>query len=119
MPIYEYMCDSCGERLEVLQQLSDKPLCECPACHKITLKKLVSAAGFRLAGQGWYETDFKTKNQRNLATTGEPKSDTSKAKDTSAKTDSTPKQTTGAKSGTSEAKTTPKPKTAKATKALD
>lgn len=81
MPIYEYLCEACGERLEILQQISDSPLRECPACHKATLKKLMSAAGFRLAGKGWYETDFKTKNQRNLASSAEPKSDTSKTKD--------------------------------------
>ena len=113
MPIYEYMCESCGGRLEVLQQISDQPLRECPVCHKTTLKKLVSAAGFRLAGQGWYETDFKTKNQRNLATTQESKPDTGKVKEVSKKTDNTSKQTASTKSGTS------KPQTAKATKALD
>lgn len=113
MPIYEYMCESCGERLEMLQQISEQPLRECPICHKTTLKKLVSAAGFRLAGKGWYETDFKTKNQRNLATTQEPKSDTSKAKDTSKKADNTPNQTTSSKGEAS------KPKNAKASKALD
>ena len=113
MPIYEYICESCGERLEMLQQISDQPLQECPVCHKATLKKLVSAAGFRLAGQGWYETDFKTKNQRNLASTQESKSDTGKAKDTSKKTGNTPKQTISNKSGVS------KPQTAKATKTLD
>ena len=98
MPIYEYVCESCGERLEVLQKISDQPLRKCPACHKETLKKLVSAAGFRLAGKGWYETDFKTKNQRNLANTQEPKADASKAKDASKKTDATPSKTANAKS---------------------
>ena len=110
MPIYEYVCKSCGERLEVLQKISDQPLRKCPACHKETLKKLVSAAGFRLAGKGWYETDFKTKNQRNLAGTQEPKADTSKAKDASKKTDSTPSKTVNAKSGV------PKPQTTKPAK---
>ena len=59
MPIYEYRCSSCGHEKEVLQKLSDKPLTECPACGKSTLRKLVSAAGFHLKGSGWYATDFK------------------------------------------------------------
>ena len=59
MPIYEYECKACGHRLEALQKMSDDPLTECPECHKAELKKLVSAAGFRLKGSGWYETDFK------------------------------------------------------------
>lgn len=67
MPIYEYQCQDCGEELEKLQRMSDDPLKECPACNKPALKRLVSAAGFRLKGGGWYETDFKQGNKRNLA----------------------------------------------------
>lgn len=67
MPIYEYACKACGHRLEKLQRLSAAPLRDCPACHKAELNRLVSAAGFRLAGSGWYETDFKTGNKQNLA----------------------------------------------------
>ncbi len=61
MPIYEYRCDGCGHDLEVLQKISDAPLRDCPECRQPTLRKLVSAAGFRLKGTGWYATDFKNK----------------------------------------------------------
>ena len=67
MPIYEYRCSACGHELEKLQKISDEPLRKCPECGKPELVKLVSAAGFRLAGGGWYETDFKSRNQKNLA----------------------------------------------------
>ena len=67
MPIYEYECQACGYRHEALQKVSDDPLTECPSCHKNELKKLVSAAGFRLSGSGWYETDFKSSNKKNLS----------------------------------------------------
>lgn len=67
MPIYEYQCTECGLELEKLQKLSDAPLTECPECGKPTLQKKVSAAGFRLKGSGWYETDFKSKNRKNVA----------------------------------------------------
>lgn len=67
MPIYEYQCESCGHALEALQKLSDAPLTECPKCHKSSLKKHISAAGFRLSGGGWYETDFKSGKKKNLA----------------------------------------------------
>ena len=66
MPIYEYRCQDCGHELEKLQKLSDAPLVDCPACAKPALTKLVSAAGFRLKGGGWYETDFKKDGKRNL-----------------------------------------------------
>ena len=67
MPIYEYECKACGHRQEAIQKMSDAPLVECPECHKPELKKLISAAGFRLKGGGWYETDFKGGSKKNVA----------------------------------------------------
>ncbi len=66
MPIYEYECKACGHRLEKLQKISAAPLTDCPACERAELSRLVSAAGFRLAGGGWYETDFKSGSKKNL-----------------------------------------------------
>lgn len=76
MPIYEYACNSCGHELETLQKLSEPPLTDCPECGKAELRKKVSAAGFRLKGSGWYETDFKKDKKKNLA--GESKDGDSK-----------------------------------------
>ncbi len=68
MPIYEYQCQDCGHQLEAIRKFSDPPLEECPECGKPGLKKLVSAPSFRLKGGGWYETDFKSgDNKKNLA----------------------------------------------------
>ena len=67
MPIYEYRCEACGHELEVLQKISDDPKTDCPDCKSPSLKKLISAAGFRLSGGGWYETDFKTGSKKNLS----------------------------------------------------
>ena len=66
MPIYEYLCHACGFGKDVLQKLSDTPLTDCPECGKAQYRKQISAAGFRLKGQGWYETDFKTGAKKNL-----------------------------------------------------
>ncbi len=74
MPIYEYRCQSCSHELEVMQKLSDPELTDCPACGQPQLKKLISAVGFRLKGSGWYETDFKKGNQKNLVKDETPKS---------------------------------------------
>ncbi|MFK8015205.1 MAG: FmdB family zinc ribbon protein [Gammaproteobacteria bacterium] len=95
MPIYEYRCEQCGHQEDALQKMSDDPLTECPACHQHALVKLVSAPNFRLKGGGWYETDFKKDNKRNLADDGgKPKADKSasdKPKDSAkASTDSKP-----------------------------
>jgi len=70
LPIYEYRCQSCEHELEKLQRMSDGNLVDCPACEKPALKRLVSAAAFRLKGSGWYETDFKKGDKRNLAEAG-------------------------------------------------
>ncbi len=67
MPIYEYACKACGHQMEAMQKMSDAPLSECPACGKPELEKLISAAGFRLKGGGWYETDFKSGAKKNVA----------------------------------------------------
>ncbi len=73
MPIYEYQCTECGHELETIQKMSDDPLKDCPECGKPALQKLISAAGFRLKGGGWYETDFKKSGRKNIAG-AEPKS---------------------------------------------
>lgn len=67
MPIYEYECKACGAIHEALQKISDAPLVDCPTCGAPELKKRVTAAAFRLKGGGWYETDFKSGNKKNLA----------------------------------------------------
>ncbi len=71
MPFYEYVCTHCGAATELLQKLSDAPATTCPKCHAEALTKQISAAGFRLKGGGWYETDFKSDGQRNLVKSGE------------------------------------------------
>ena len=71
MPIYEYRCENCGHQLEVIQKVSEDPLRRCPECEVDGLVKKVSAAGFRLKGGGWYETDFKSGKQRNVSGTAD------------------------------------------------
>jgi putative FmdB family regulatory protein len=86
MPIYEYQCEKCRHHLEALQKISDKPLRECPECGKHTLKRLLSAPLFRLAGSGWYETDFKSdkEQKRNLAGRDEAPAEESSNKEAAA-----------------------------------
>lgn len=73
MPFYEYACTHCGKATTLLQKISDAPAVDCPACNTPGLVKQISAAGFRLKGGGWYETDFKSGSdtKRNLAGEGE------------------------------------------------
>jgi putative FmdB family regulatory protein len=83
MPIYEYLCQACGRELEALQKISDEPLRDCPACGAAAMQKKVSAAAFRLKGGGWYETDFKTGNKKNLASGSDKPASTAPAAKTS------------------------------------
>lgn len=81
MPIYEYACQACGHEFEALQKVSDPPLRKCPECGKPKLRKLLSAPSFRLKGGGWYETDFKSGNKKNLADSGKDEKPAVKEKD--------------------------------------
>jgi len=74
MPIYEFECSACGDVFDRLQKLSDPDPSECPACGKPDVRRRVTAPAFRLAGSGWYETDFKKDGdtRRNLAGRDEP-----------------------------------------------
>lgn len=67
MPIYDYQCSACGHEIEVMQKISDAALTTCPDCGAEALSKCVTAPSFRLGGSGWYETDFKTTNKKNLS----------------------------------------------------
>lgn len=57
MPLYEYQCESCGERLERIQKFSDPPATHCPKCDG-SLKKLISSPAIQFKGSGFYITDY-------------------------------------------------------------
>jgi putative FmdB family regulatory protein len=59
MPIYAYRCSSCGLEQDVMQKMADAPLTTCPQCKTETFAKQLTAPGFQLKGNGWYQTDFK------------------------------------------------------------
>ena len=73
MPIYAFECASCGHRFERLQRLSDADPTVCPDCGAEQVRRQLTAPSFRLAGAGWYETDFKKDGdkKKNLADKGE------------------------------------------------
>jgi putative FmdB family regulatory protein len=69
MPIYAFECAACGHQFDRLQKLSDPDPRSCPDCSAESVRRQVTAPSFRLAGSGWYETDFKKDGdrKRNLA----------------------------------------------------
>ena len=62
MPLYEYQCDSCGARFELIRKFSDPPLTTCPKCGAEGVRKLVSSPAFQFKGSGWYVTDYAKKS---------------------------------------------------------
>jgi putative FmdB family regulatory protein len=61
MPIYEYICEKCGDHLEVMQKINDAPLKRCQKCRG-KLEKVMSRTSFQLKGGGWYATDYSRKS---------------------------------------------------------
>jgi len=57
MPIYEYVCEKCGNHLEVMQKVTDEPLKRCTNCRG-KLEKIISRTSFQLKGSGWYKSDY-------------------------------------------------------------
>ncbi len=90
MPIYAFECAECGHHFDRLQKMSDPDPETCPACGRPTVKRQVTAPSFRLAGGGWYETDFKKDGdkKRNLVGSGEATS--SSGESAAVKTDAKP-----------------------------
>ncbi|HEX4480833.1 MAG TPA: zinc ribbon domain-containing protein [Rudaea sp.] len=108
MPIYEFECSTCGNRFDRLQRLSDPDPDTCPECGKPTVKRRVTAPSFRLAGSGWYETDFKKDGdkKRNLADSAKGES---KPESSSSTSESKPAETKKAEAKPAEKKETTKP----------
>ena len=111
MPIYEFECSTCGNRFDRLQKLSDPDPEICPECGKPTVKRRVTAPSFRLAGSGWYETDFKKDGdkKRNLVEKGEPKAADAKPADAVKSSDAGKPATSKPAEKASVAKTESKP----------
>lgn len=68
MPLYEYQCDQCAHRFEVIQKFSDAPIDVCPKCGGV-VKKLLSSPAIQFKGTGWYITDYARSGKTDSATT--------------------------------------------------
>lgn len=82
MPLYEYECDACGRRFEVIQKFSDAPVDVCKECGKGPVHRLLSSPAIQFKGSGWYITDYAQKGKSDGGSTGAGKSDSAKAEKT-------------------------------------
>ncbi len=101
MPLYEYECDACGHRFEVIQKFSDDPIEVCPKCGERKVHKLLSSPAFQFKGSGWYITDYARKGG------SEGKSDEKGSSDKTDKTDKAEKPPKSEKSESSSSASTP------------
>lgn len=72
MPLYEYQCTKCGERMEILQRVSDPPYDHCPKCGG-GMKKLISSPAIQFKGSGFYKTDYASSKPSGGESGGESK----------------------------------------------
>jgi len=80
MPLYEYRCEACGERFEVLQKFSDPTVEVCTKCGKGPVQRLMSSPAIQFKGTGWYITDYAKKSGTDSAATTKPGSGTTESK---------------------------------------
>jgi len=73
MPLYEYECEACGHRFEIIQKFSDGPPEVCPKCGKGPLQRLQSSPAFQFKGTGWYVTDYAGKGKSSGDSGGDSK----------------------------------------------
>ena len=104
MPIYEYVCDKCGEHLELLQKVGDPAPKRCAQCKKGKMEKLISRTSFQLKGSGWYASDDAHKP---AATAGKSDSKTEAKTEAKAETKADAKSESKVDKGASETKPVP------------
>jgi len=105
MPLYEYECEACGQRFEIIQKFSDPPADTCRACGKGPVRRLLSSPAIQFKGTGWYITDYSQKGKSsdsssNTTTKNETK-DTASSSSTSSESSkpaATPSTSTPSKS---------------------
>lgn len=105
MPLYEYECEACGQRFEVIQKFSDAPVETCRSCGKGPVQRLLSSPAIQFKGSGWYITDYAQKGKasgetasagkKSEAKADAPAADKADKKDSSAAPAPTPAKTDG------------------------
>ena len=108
MPLYEYQCEQCSERVEIIQKFSDPPYAHCPKCGG-NMKKLFSSPAIQFKGSGFYKTDYASGGEKKADTkadTSDTKSESKSETRADTKTETKSESKTGAAATTT---TTKKP----------
>ena len=112
MPLYEYRCNKCEKKFEVIRKFSDPPLTEHEGCGG-SVEQMLSAPAFQLKGTGWYVTDYAKAGAKPASDSGsksgESESKTSESKGSDGKAADTKTSDKPASESKSETKTETKP----------
>jgi putative FmdB family regulatory protein len=90
MPLYEYQCEACKRRFEVIRKFSDPELQVCTLCGKGPVQRLMSSPAIQFKGSGWYITDYSQKGKagsESSSTSSPSDSKSSTSETTTTKTD--------------------------------
>jgi len=104
MPLYEYQCEACGKRFEMIQKFSDAPPDACRLCGKGPVQRLLSSPAIQFKGTGWYITDYSQKGKQSggdSATTSKSDAKESKGDSKESKSDSKSSDSASSKSDSS------------------
>jgi putative FmdB family regulatory protein len=100
MPLYEYECDACGQRFEVIKKFSDPLAKTCAKCGKGPVHRLLSSPAIQFKGSGWYITDYAQKGKSDSAGSADQSAATTDSKTKTEKTKTEPAAKTEAKTET-------------------
>ncbi|HEU5404370.1 MAG TPA: zinc ribbon domain-containing protein [Terriglobales bacterium] len=89
MPLYEFLCKTCGHRFEKIQKFSDPPPTECPACGEDEIEQVIHAPAVQFKGSGWYVTDYAKKGGSQSASASKTESKSESKSESKTETKST------------------------------
>ena len=67
MPTYDYRCSKCGHQFEVFHGINEKAVRRCPRCKGRARRVPSGGAGLIFKGQGFYITDYRSKDYKEKA----------------------------------------------------
>ena len=100
MPTYDYVCDACEHKFELVQSMKDDPIRKCPQCKKLKLRRLFgTGAAVVFKGSGFYQTDYRSESYKKQAAADKPvESSSSSSSDSSGSSSSSSSSSSGGKS---------------------
>jgi putative FmdB family regulatory protein len=101
MPLYEYLCEACGQRFEMIQKFSDPAPEACPKCGKGPVERQLSSPAIQFKGSGWYITDYARKTGTGAGSSGDSSSSKPSSDSSSSDSGSESKKTESAPASTS------------------